>query len=105
MKNENAGPKLHWLVWGESGFPARPRAQCFLEENKKHGGDILAKRKLFLAYCLYIRPIFKEQQRKYRFAPIDSNAKAGPAYMFAICRENSDAMREFTEISGLAYSV
>ena len=36
---------------------------------------------------------------------IDSNAKTGPAFTFAICRENSDAMRELTGISRPAYTV
>ena len=44
-------------------------------------------------------------QQKVVFGPIESNAEVGPALQFAICREKSDAMREFTEISGPACSV
>ena len=40
VQSGNAGPKLHWLVQEKSGFPARPRERCFLEENKAHDGDI-----------------------------------------------------------------
>ena len=46
-----------------------------------------------LAYCLYIRAISKESQGKICFAHIDSNAEAGPAFLFAICHENGDAMQ------------
>ena len=31
--------------------------------------------------------------------PIESNAEVGPAFAFAICCENSDAMLELTGIS------
>ena len=41
-------------------------------------------------------------QRKVVFGPIESNAEVGPALPFAICREKSDAICEFTEISGPA---
>ena len=54
---------------------------------------------LFLAYCLFIRPIFNKWQGKDRFAPIDSNAEKGPALRIAICREKADAMCEWTGIS------
>ena len=74
VKTGNAGPKLHWLVWEKSGFPALPCERYFLAENKGHDGDIWAKIKLFPTYCFYIRPIFKELQRKDRFPPIESNA-------------------------------
>ena len=90
---------------GKRGFPALPCERYFLAENKGHDGDIWAKIKLFLTYCLYIRPIFKERLRKYCFPPIDSNAEAGPALRFAICHENAYAMHKFTEISRPAYSV
>ena len=99
MKNGNAGPKLHCHLWQKSSFPALARKWHFLVENKEHDGGVCTKRKLFLAHCLYIRPIFKELQRKVGFGPIESNAKMGPALPFAICRENSHAMRELTEIS------
>ena len=52
-----------------------------------------------LTVCTLIRPILTEWQRKVCFAPIDSNAKMGPALPIAICRENSNAMRELTGIS------
>ena len=80
VKNGNAGPKLHWLVWEKSGFLALARKLDFLVENKVHDGNTWAKIKLFLAYCLYFRAIFKEWQLKCRFAPIESNAKVGPAF-------------------------
>ena len=99
VKNGNAGPKLHWLVWEKSGFLALASKLDFLVENKVHEGNTWAKIKLFLAYCLYFRAVFKEWQRKCRFAPIESNAKVGPALLMSICRENGHAMREFTEIS------
>ena len=105
MKHGNAGPKLHWLVWEKSGFPALAGERYFLAYHKAYGGDIWAKGKLFLAYCLFIRAILKEWQRKVGFGPIDSNAKLGPAFTFAICRENGDAMHEFTGNSRPAYSV
>ena len=60
VKTGNAGPKLHWLVWEESGIPALAGEGYFLAENKGHGGDIRAKIKLFFVYCLYIRPILRE---------------------------------------------
>ena len=93
------GPKLHWLVWEESCFPALPCERYFLAENNGHDGNTWAQIKLFVAYCLYIRPIFKEWQRKCCFPPIDSSAVAGPAFPFAICQENGHAMRELPEIS------
>ena len=102
VTNGNAGPKLHWLVWEKSGFPALARKLYFLVENKGHDGGIWAKGKLFLAYCLYIRSIFKKLQRKYCFTPIDSSAVVGPALPIAICREKSTAMHRFIEISGPA---
>ena len=102
VKNGNAGPKLHWPVWEESGFSPLPSDRDISAKNYYPHGRVEVKTKQFLAYCLYVRPIFKEWQRKYCFAPIDSNAKTGPAFTFAICRENSDAMREMTEISRLA---
>ena len=40
VKNGNAGPKLHWLVWQESGFPALPCERYFLGDNKGHDGHI-----------------------------------------------------------------
>ena len=52
VKNGNAGPKLHWLVWEKRGIPALLCERYFLAENKGHDGDIWAKSKLFLAYCL-----------------------------------------------------
>ena len=39
---------------------------------------------------------------KKTFSPIDSNGEVGPALPIAINRENGDAMRELTEISGPA---
>ena len=45
MKNGNAGPKLHWLVWEKSSFPALPCEQYFLAENKGLVGDIGPKGK------------------------------------------------------------
>ena len=42
MKNGNAGPKLHWLVWEESGFSALARKWYFLLQNKCHGGGTWA---------------------------------------------------------------
>ena len=77
----------------------------FLPENKVHDGEIWPKCKLFLAYCLQIRAIFKKIWQKGRFAPIDSSAEEGPALLFAICRENDDAMHTKTGISRPAYSV
>ena len=77
----------------------------FLAEIKGHDVDIWAKIKLFLAYSLYFRAILKEWKRKYRLAPIGASAKLGPAFTFVICSENSDAMRELTEILRPAYSV
>ena len=71
-KTGNAGPKLHCLVWEKSGFSALLCELYFLAENKSHDGDIWAKIKLFLAYCLYIRPIFKERQQKYCFTLADA---------------------------------
>ena len=38
VKNGNAGPKLHWLVWERSGFPALPCEWYFLAENNGHDG-------------------------------------------------------------------
>ena len=52
VKNGNAGPKLHWLVWEKRGFQALLCERYFLTENKGHDGDIWANIKLFLAYCL-----------------------------------------------------
>ena len=40
-----------------------------------------------------------EWQRKVGFGHIESNALVGPALPIAICHENGDAMREFTDIS------
>ena len=54
---------------------------------------------------MHIRAIFKERERKGRFAPIDPSAVVGPALLFAICRENYDAMHTKSGISGPAYSV
>ena len=59
VKTGNAGPKLHWLVWERISFLALPLDTYFLAENKGHDGDIWAEIKLFLAYCLFIRPILK----------------------------------------------
>ena len=59
-------------------------------------------------FCLTICTLdqyLKNNSEKNGFAPIDSNAKTGPPLPITICRENSDAMCEFTEISGPAYSV
>ena len=42
VKNGNAGPKLHWLVWEKSSFPALPRERYFLAENNSHDGNIRA---------------------------------------------------------------
>ena len=61
-KNGNAGPKLHWLVWEKSRFPAFARKLFSLVENKGHDGIIWAKSELFFAYYLYFRAIFKEWQ-------------------------------------------
>ena len=83
-------------------FLALAGERYFSEGNNGHDGDIWAKTKLFLAYCLYITPILKELQRKVGFAPIDSNAKVGPPFPFAICRENDHVMRELTGILGPA---
>ena len=99
VKNGNAGPKLHWLLWEKSVFPALHCEQYFLAENKCHDREIYAKSKLFLAYCLYIRAILKKIQQKGRFSPIDSNAKIGPALPITICCENSDTMCKLTKIS------
>ena len=52
VKNGNAGPKLHWLVWEKRGFQALLCERYFLAENKGYDGDIWAKIKLFVAYCL-----------------------------------------------------
>ena len=60
VKNGNAGPKLHWRLWERSGFPALTDEPYFLAENKGHYGEICAKCKLFLDYCLHIRAILKE---------------------------------------------
>ena len=65
--------------------------------------DIMGPNQIkILAYCLYIRPILTEWQQKVSFAPIDSNAKMGPALPIAFCRENSDAMHELMGNSRLA---
>ena len=105
MKNGNAGPKLHWLQWEKRGFPALPRDRYILEENNGQDGEIWAKSKLFLAYCLYIGAIFKKIQQKCCFGPTDSSVEMGPAFPIAVCRENGDAMQDFTAISRPAYSV
>ena len=52
VKNGNAGPKLHWRLWEKGCFPDLAGERYFSEENEGHGGDIWAKTKLFLAYCL-----------------------------------------------------
>ena len=87
---------------GKSGFPALPRGRYFLADNKGLYVNIWANRKLFLAYCLCIRPILNKLWRKNSFAPIGCNAEAGPALPIAMCRENGDALHRFTEISGPA---
>ena len=48
---------------------------------------------------------FKNGGEKNHYAPIDSNAEAGPAFAFTICLKNSDAMRKSKGISKPAYSV
>ena len=40
VKTENAGPRLHWLVWEKSGFLAFPCERYFLAENNGHDGDL-----------------------------------------------------------------
>ena len=63
--------------------------------------DIMGPNQNFfsLTVCTFDQYILTEWQRNVCFAPIDSNAKMGPALPIAICRENSDAMRELTGIS------
>ena len=104
MKTGNAGPILHWRLWQKNSIPSLLHEQYFLADNK-HDGDMLAKRKLCLAYCLYIRPIFKAGQPSYRFDPICSSTEAGPPFAIAICREYRDAIHEGMEISRPVYSI
>ena len=87
-------------AYGRKGL-FRPSQVVWTSELKMMDlSDIMGpKTKLFLAYCLYIRPILTEWQRKVCFAPIDSNAKMGPALPIAIYRENSYTMRELTGTS------
>ena len=49
--------------------------------------------------------ILKKIQQKCCFGPIDSSIEVGPAFPIAICRENGDAIHDFTAISRPAYSV
>ena len=105
VKNDNAGPKLHWRLWGKSGLSALSPDRDFSAKNYYPHGRLEVETKLFLAYCLYIRAILKEWQRKVCSAPIGCNAEVGPAFTFAICRENGDAMHELTGNSRPAYSV
>ena len=83
-------------------FLALPSDREFSAKNDYPYGHLGVETKLFLAYCLYFRPIFKEWQRKVGFGPIESNAEVGPALPIAICRENDDAMLKSTEKSGPA---
>ena len=52
VKTGNAGPKLHWLLWQKSCFPALTRVRYLIADIKGHGGDLWALTRLFLAYCL-----------------------------------------------------
>ena len=59
----------------------------------------------FFSLTVYIRPIFTEWQRKVGFAPIDSNAVVGPAFLIAIYSEDGNAMHKSIENVRPAYSV
>ena len=79
VKNGNVGPKLHWRLWRKSGFPALPCERYVLPDIKGHGGNIWAKRQLFLTYRLYTGAKFNKWQSKDGFAPIEYNVEVGPA--------------------------
>ena len=57
------------------GFPSPPIISVNLSKILHPYTLFETKTQLFLAYCLYIRAIFTEQQRKQDFALIDSNAE------------------------------
>ena len=102
MKNGNARPKLHWRLSEQMGFLTLRSHREFSAKNDYPYGQLGVGTQLFLAYCMYFRPIFKERQQKVGFAPIDFNAEVGPALLIAICREKGDAMYKYTGISGPA---
>ena len=60
LKNGNAGPKLHWRLWEKSGFSVVLSDWVISPKNDDPHGLLGTETKLFLAYCLYIRPIFTE---------------------------------------------
>ena len=80
-----------------------------IDGSKQRFGTIIAflgpKQNFFLLTVCRSEQYFKNGGEKDHFAPIDSNAEAGPAFTFTICLKNCDAMRKSTGISRPAYSV
>ena len=85
---------------GVKGFPDPPSFSGILSKKKLLPlRSVWGLNKTFSRLLFGHKTAIKNMTAKRWFAPIDSNAEAGPAFPFAIFRINGNAMREWAQIS------